>query len=73
MLSSVSIRLKLLGEVPPGECLDGRGILSGLKIYVAGTDETGRLCRVFSDGRRMVIDNELGAIFEKGEKDAREL
>ena len=69
MLSSVTVALRLLGDVPEREYIEGRGILSGLRIYHADIDENGRLYRSFNDGRRVVLDDELGAVFVKEEKD----
>ena len=42
MLDSVSVRWKLLGQVPPEKVLEGGGLLSGLRIYLAEVDERGR-------------------------------
>lgn len=73
MLASVAAGLRLLGEVPERECIDGRGILSGLRIYLADVDEKSRLYRSFNGGRRLILDDELGAVFVKEEKDELQL
>lgn len=73
MLASAPVRLKLLGKVPPAELLEGRGLLAGVRLYLARRDELGRSCRGFEDGRRMTLDNELGIIFGKAEGNETQL
>ena len=65
MLASAPVRLKLLGSTPPGEAIEGRGLLSGVRFYLACEDELGRRRRDFEDGRYVKVDNELGIIFGK--------
>ena len=73
MLASAPVRLKLLGSTPPGEAIEGRGLLSGVRFYLACEDELGRRRRDFEDGRYLKVDNELGIIFGKEENDETEI
>ena len=73
MLASAPVRLKSLGKIPPGESMEGRGLLSGVRLCLAGCDGRGRRYRSFEDGRRVVFDSELGVIFGKEEDDETEL
>lgn len=67
MLDSVSVRRNLLGKVAPEGVLEGRGLLCGLHIYLSEVDERGRKVLAFLDGSRILLDQTLGVIWERGE------
>lgn len=69
MMASAPVRLKLLGKAPSSEFLEGRGLLAGVRLYLAREDEQGRSCRGFADGTCVTLDDELGIIFGKEEED----
>ena len=72
MLESASVRLKLLGNTPTGEAIEGRGLLSGVRLYLAREDKLRRRYRRFSDGSLVKFDSELGVIFGEEEDDGAE-
>ena len=67
MLDSVSVRWKLLGQVPPEKVLEGGGLLSGLRIYLAEVDERGRRVLTVQNETKLILDQALGVIWKRGE------
>lgn len=67
MLDSVSVRWKLLGRVPPEKVLEGGGLLSGLRIYLAEVDERGRRVLTVQNETKLILDKALGVIWKRGE------
>lgn len=67
MLDSVSVRWKLLGQVPPEKVLEGGGLLAGLRIYLAEEDERGRRFLTVQNETKLILDKALGVIWKRGE------
>ena len=67
MLDSVSVRWKLLGQIPPEKVLEGGGLLSGLRIYLAEVDERGRRVLTVQNETKLILDKALGVIWKRGE------
>ena len=64
--ASVSVQSKLLGQ-RAADVIWGEKLLQGVEIYPGIVEPGGKLCYHLENGTRIIVDPELGVMFEEGD------